>query len=246
MELVNFVDQNSARLLRPASMIAMLALMGGMSLAQTARVPTIDHLPPGELLSEAKEIPPEGVELRAVYAKGIALTKLSEGWVPHLYNDAASFCTIGYGHLIQKAPCDGGEPAEFRKGISKPKGEELLVSDLATSRYAVMTDVHVPLSDGQFAALADFVFNVGSVRFRDSTLLRVINSKQLDQVPGEFRRWVKAGNKVLAALERRREREVALFFEGLPKPKSLPQPGKELSPIDIQKGEGSGGATGSQ
>src|SRR5437879_3022403 len=98
------MNQYSTRLLRHMPVTAMLGLMGGMLFAQTVRVPTVDHLPPGELLSDAKEIPPQGVELRAVYPKGISLTKLSEGWVPHLYNDAADYCTIGYGHLIQKAP----------------------------------------------------------------------------------------------------------------------------------------------
>jgi lysozyme len=240
------MNRDSSSVVCLLSSISILILACGVVFAQTTTVQTIDRLPPGELLNDVKELPPQDVKLRPIYQKGISLTKLSEGWVPRLYNDAAHYCTIGYGHLICKTPCNGKEPAEFRNGITKAKGEEILVSDLASSQYAVMTDVQVPLSDGQFAALTDFVFNVGSVHFRSSTLLRVVNSKRLDQVPDELRRWVMAGDKPLTALKTRREREVDLFFEGLPKPKAIPQPGEELSPIDIRKGEQSNTAARSQ
>jgi lysozyme len=223
--------------LRHGRVIAMLLLLGGSLFAQDVDVPTIDRLPPGELLTDTKDILPQGVELRPVYPKGISLTKLSEGWVPHLYNDAVRYCTIGYGHLIQKAPCNGKEPAEFVNGITKAKGQELLVSDLASSRYAVMREVHVSMSDGQFAAMTDFVFNVGSSNFRNSTVLKVVNAQQFDEVPRRLRQWIKAGGKTLAALQTRREREINLFFEGLPTPKAIPAPGEELPPIDIREGE---------
>jgi hypothetical protein len=49
-----------------------------------------------------------------------------------------------------------------------------------------------------------------------------------------------AGGKELAGLKARREREIDLFFDGLPKPKAPPltRGGEDLSPIDIRKGEG--------
>ena len=40
---------------------------------------------------------PKGVRLRPVPDKGIALAKVSEGFVPRLYNDGSRFCSIGYG-----------------------------------------------------------------------------------------------------------------------------------------------------
>lgn len=218
--------------------VAVLAcLQNARGFAQTTEFPSINNLPPTELSEEARDLLPQGFHLRTVYRKGITLTKQSEGWVPHLYNDAVRYCTIGYGHLIRKAPCDGTEPKEFRKGISKRQGEKLLVGDMSSSQYAVMTNVKVKLTDGQFAALADFVFNVGSGNFRKSTLLKVVNSEEMDRVPGQLRRWVMAGGKTLAVLEKRREREADLFFDGLPRSRALPQPGEELGPIDIRKGE---------
>jgi GH24 family phage-related lysozyme (muramidase) len=200
--------------------------------------PSIDRLPPGELVaSEGRDLPPQGISLRAVYPPGIKVTKLSEGWVPHLYNDAVLYCTIGYGHLIKKAPCNGTEPAEFRSGLTKPRGEELLVADLSSSQYAVMVSVKVRLTDGQFAALTDFVFNIGSANFRKSTLLEVVNANQRERVPVQLRRWVLAKGKPLAALKTRREREIELFFDGIPKVRAVPRPGEDLSPIDIEKGQ---------
>lgn len=207
-------------------------------LASQFSAPSVNRLPPGELLSsEGRALLPQGISLRTVYPTGITVTKTSEGWVPHLYNDAVLYCTIGYGHLIKKAPCDGSEDVEFLHGLSKPRGEELLLGDLATSQYAVMTSVKVPLTDGQFAALVDFAFNVGSANFRGSTLLDVVNGKQQDRVSLQFRRWILAKGKPLSALKTRREREITLYFDGIPKTRGVPQPGEDLSPIDVEKGQ---------
>ena len=46
-----------------------------------------------------------------------------------------------------------------------------------------------------------------------STLLRVLNEGQYDEVPAQIKRWNKAGGQVLEGLVRRREAE-ALLFEG--------------------------------
>jgi GH24 family phage-related lysozyme (muramidase) len=224
----------------PAVRLTVLALVifYGILFAQARRFPTIKHLASGELMAGAgRDLIPQGVKLRPIYIAGIKLTKQSEGWVPTLYNDAAKYCTIGYGHLVKRAPCNGTEPLEFLKGLTEPQGSDLLVRDLATSQYSVMRSVSVSLTDGQFAALTDFTFNVGAENVRGSTLLRLVNSKELDRIPAQFRRWVLAGGKAWPGLKQRREREIELFFEGLPKPKGLPQPGEDLSPIDVRKGE---------
>ena len=41
--------------------------------------------------------------------------------------------------------------------------------------------------------------------------LKVLNENKLDEVPGQMRRWNKAGGKVLEGLERRRLAESMLF-----------------------------------
>jgi lysozyme len=201
-------------------------------------VPTIDHLTAGALLTDGgRALLPQGVQLRPAYGPGLKLTSKSEGWIPHLYNDVANYSTVGYGHLIKRAPCNGTEPDEFRKGLTEQQGSDLVVGDMATAQYTVMTLIHVPTRDGQFAALADFTFNVASTNFRDSTLLKTVNEEQVNRIAPQFRRWVLAGGKPWQGLQQRREAEIALFFEGQPKPRVVPEPGEKLSPIDIRRRE---------
>jgi GH24 family phage-related lysozyme (muramidase) len=164
------------------------------------------------------------------------LTKLSEGFREMMYLDAAKYCTIGYGHLIKKLPCDG-EPEEFAKGINEKKGHRILTADMVQARYAVSNLITIELNDSQYAALADFSFNIGSGYFQRSTLLKQVNQRQFQALPTQFRRWVKAGGKVFKGLQTRREREIALFFEGQPIPAAKSITAAEL--IDIRDGESS-------
>jgi lysozyme len=193
-------------------------------------------LEPGE-----RPVLPKGKKPRKVYEKGLKLTKVSEGFVPTLYNDAAQYCTIGYGHLIDKNKnpryCNGSEPEEFLRGITESRGGELLKGDMGLAELAVMTSVKTELTDGQYAALCDFVYNVGGGNFRKSTLSQVVNRREFDRVPTQFRRWTMAGGKKWPGLQKRREREIELFFDGLAIPRAVPRFGEIVSPIDITKGE---------
>ena len=65
----------------------------------------------------------------------------------------------------------------------------------------------------QFDALVAWVYNLGPTNLRSSTMLKRLNSNDLEDVPSQIKRWNKAGGKVLKGLVRRREAE-ALLFEG--------------------------------
>ena len=104
------------------------------------------------------------------------------------------------------------------------------------AQIAVMTLVSVSLSDGQYAALCDFVYNVGATNLQKSELLRAVNAKQFDRVPTQMLRWVNAGGRPIAGLKTRRNREIDLFFDGLPMPRDVPPAGEDVSPIDIRTG----------
>jgi len=199
-----------------------------------------DAFPPGILLEEGtRAVLPPGVTLRLVNHKGLGLTKASEGWSSKLYNDAAQYCTIGYGHLIKKRSCDGTEPTEFVLGIAKPRGEDLLKGDLKLAEIATQTLTILALTDGQFAAVVDFIFNVGAGNYQNSTLRQVINAgpERYAEVPYQFRRWIKAGGETWPGLQKRRDREVDLFFDGIGEPRGPAPPGTVLTPIDIRSGE---------
>jgi lysozyme len=222
-----------------------LVFLAGCTHLRPRRYPTVDQVPGGvflepevdsrlELERQASPLPLEGLEL----------TKRSEGFRSHLYDDAVKYCTIAYGHLVKKAPCDGTESADFRRGLSMEQGTHLLTHDMDRVRQSVTALVQVEMSDGQYGALCDFFFNVGGTNFSKSTLLRVINSKQNDRIPMQFkndripmqfRRWIIADGKALDALRSRREKEITLFFEGLPVPTTPEE--AAASPIDIRRGE---------
>ncbi|TPQ27882.1 lysozyme [Methylomonas koyamae] len=186
---------------------------------------------------DERAVLPPGMELRPIYDKGLDLTKFMEGFRSLPYHDVAYFCTIGYGHLIKQARCNGTEPAEFRNGISEPRGGELLVSDMERAQIAVLTKTKVPLTDGQYAALCDFVYNVGTGNFAKSSLLSVVNKQQFDRVPAQFRRWSKANGRVIKGLKIRNEKRIDLFFDGIGVPRAVPEAEAELPEIDIRLGE---------
>ncbi len=114
----------------------------------------------------------------------------------------AGYWTIGYGHV-----CDPAAPE-----IEEPAACRLLDADLAIAGQGVRRLVTYPLAPLQFAALTSWTFNLGQARLRASTLRQVINRGELDAVPGQFRRWVYAGARVLPGLVARREAEVALWL----------------------------------
>jgi lysozyme len=192
---------------------------------------------PGILLEpEDKALAQPNAALRPVIEPGLVLTKASEGFVPRLYEDAAGYCSIAYGHLIRLARCAAEERGTYRRGISEPAGAQLLHQDMAKAQRAVMKLVSAPLTDAQFAALCDFTYNVGSGNLRRSTLLKAVNAQQHHRVPFQLRRWVRAGGTEYRGLKIRRERELALYFQGQDIPKVVPK-GEDESLLDIRAGE---------
>jgi lysozyme len=132
----------------------------------------------------------------------IDLVKASEGCRLTAYRDAVGILTIGYGST-------GG----IKEGqtITQEQAEEMLVDDLDAAAEAVRKLVTVPLNQGQFDALCDFVFNLGEGRLRDSTLLRLLNQGRYGEAAAQFRFWVMAGGHPLPGLIKRRAAERAMF-----------------------------------
>jgi GH24 family phage-related lysozyme (muramidase) len=93
-------------------------------------------------------------------------------------------------------------------GIASINEEDLKVFESAVRRL-----VTVPLNQNQFDALVSFVFNVGEGAFKDSTLLRLLNSGNYKAASAQFGKWVYAGKQVLPGLVARRESEYQLFVK---------------------------------
>jgi GH24 family phage-related lysozyme (muramidase) len=136
--------------------------------------------------------------------EGLSLIKKFEGCELKAYQDSVDVWTIGYGHT--KGVEDGQE-------ITQEEAEEMLASELDEYEGYINDLVECDLEQHQFDALVAWVYNLGPTNLRSSTLLKRLNSNDLDDVPNQIKRWNKAGGKVLNGLVRRREAE-ALLFEG--------------------------------
>lgn len=143
--------------------------------------------------------------MRRINDAGLALIQRWEGLRLTAYQDVAGVWTIGYGHTRDVRP---------GQTITEAEATALLRADLAEAEAAVTRLVKVPLTDGQFAALVSFVFNVGQGAFGSSTLLRRLNSGDYDAVPGELARWSRAGGRVVQGLANRRAAEAGLWARG--------------------------------
>ena len=134
---------------------------------------------------------------------GRALTKLSEGLALVSYQDPGGVWTIGYGHT---------KTAKRGMRITIEQANTLLHEDMRFAEEAVRSKVKVPLSQGQYDALVDFVFNVGAGAFDRSTLLRLLNQGLYLKAANEFRRWIYQGKVQLPGLVKRRAAETILFL----------------------------------
>lgn len=132
----------------------------------------------------------------------IDLVKASEGLRLQTYRDSVGVPTIGYGHTRGVRP---------GMSITEAEAEQFLDEDLADAADAVRKLVTVPLTQGQFDALCDFVFNLGTGRLRDSTLLRVLNKGDHGAAAAQLKYWIMAGGVALPGLITRRAAELALW-----------------------------------
>jgi lysozyme len=97
--------------------------------------------------------------------------------------------------------------------ITKAQAEEMLVEELAEYESHVLNAVENQLDQCMFDALVSWTYNLGPTNLNSSTMLKVLNAGEYEEVPAQIKRWNKAGGKVLEGLVRRREAE-ALLFEG--------------------------------
>lgn len=120
------------------------------------------------------------------------------------YKCPAGVWTIGYGHT---------KGVKQGMTITKAQAETLLRGDLLPCEEHVR-GLNLELTQGQFDALVDFCFNLGTAALQRSTLLQKIRTKADEQtIRGEFAKWVNAGGVRLQGLVKRRAWEADRYFE---------------------------------
>jgi lysozyme len=95
--------------------------------------------------------------------------------------------------------------------MTRDQAQALLAQDVGTAASCVNDVVAIELTQDEFDALVDFVFNLGTQAFTGSTLLRELNAGDLTAAAAQFDQWDRAGGVVVAGLLRRRQAEAALF-----------------------------------
>lgn len=137
--------------------------------------------------------------------QGLDLTESFEGGRLVAYQDQVGVWTIGDGHT--KGVTEG-------MTCTQAQAEQWLREDVAEAEAAVNRLVHIALSQEEFDALVDFVFNLGVGNFASSTLLKLLNARDIQGAIDEFDKWDRAGGVEVAGLLRRRQAERALFTLG--------------------------------
>ena len=138
---------------------------------------------------------------------GEMMLKKFEGLRLKPYQDEVGKFTIGYGHLIKN-----NEGYLFR-GIDENTANKLFVSDKAEAENIINSIIKKNLTQSQFDALVSFAFNIGKTKFKNSTIVALINNNASDTLISE---WIKShyktagGNKSIS-LEKRRATEASLW-----------------------------------
>lgn len=135
--------------------------------------------------------------------KGLALTESFEGLRLQAYYDLHGILTIGYGHT--------GPDVTPGMVITQAQAEALLANDIQSAASCVNTAIIVSLTQPEFDALVDFVYNIGCSAFCRSTLRNLINLEQYSDAAQQFKLWDHINGKVVAGLFRRRSAEADEF-----------------------------------
>jgi lysozyme len=110
--------------------------------------------------------------------------------------------------------CHTGPDVHVDDVITQDEANRLLLHDCEVAQSAIYNFVTVQLTQNEFDALVDFIYNVGVGNFRNSTLRTLLNQGNFALAAKEFDRWDLAGGKIVAGLLRRRQAETDLFSSG--------------------------------
>lgn len=112
--------------------------------------------------------------------------------------------TIGFGHT--------GRDVYIGMNTTHDENMTLLLHDTMRAQLCVNTYVDVVLSQQEFDALVDFVFNIGCDAFKNSTVLKLLNAGKYADAADHLNDWVFAKGVKLAGLMARRAAEEAEFL----------------------------------
>jgi len=133
----------------------------------------------------------------------LALCKRFEGLRLKPYLCPAGVPTIGYGTVWKP---DGTKVTMQDPAITEAQAELWLISALSNSCIisAIKSSPALITNEPALGAITDFIYNLGSSRYRSSTLRKRIDEQDWDEARIEIMRWVRGGGKILPGLVKRR------------------------------------------
>lgn len=148
---------------------------------------------------------------------GADLCREFEGLALEPYQDIGGIWTNGYGHVL--LPGDPTGP------ITEEQAEAWLAEDLAKAEDIIDRHVVAVLTTNEREALKSLVLNIGPGKkgVKDgfvtlksgapSTMIRCINTLDMDGAAKEFPKWCNAAGRKVPGLLRRRLAEQLLFVK---------------------------------
>lgn len=141
---------------------------------------------------------------RTISDAGVKLIEGFEGLMLTAYLDSVSIPTIGFGHT---------SGVKMGDSITREQAEQFLRQDLEAAENCVRNEVQrIRLTQHQFDALTSFVFNVGCMAFRNSTLLQKVRMGDWEGAAAQFGQWTRAGTEHPLGLVKRRAAESDWFL----------------------------------
>ena len=166
-----------------------------------------------------------------ISSNGLAMIKNAEGFYPTTYDDLnpkakltpnskiSGTLTIGYGHT--------GKDVKIGQTMTEPQASAVLVQELKQFVDGVNQMVTIQLNQNQFDSLVSFCYNLGNSTLKNSTLLKLVNSKDFIGASKEFGKFIHAMGIPMTGLVNRRNAEMKLFLT----PVIAPKPVTPIKPI---------------
>ena len=144
-------------------------------------------------------------EIKQISDNGLKFLMNNEGVVLKPYLDTKGIPTIGVGNTFYE---DGSKVKMTDPPITEKRAMELFRWVLKQYELAVYSNTRDDINQNQFDSLVSFTYNVGVTAFKNSTLLKRINTNASQQsIINAFMMWNKP-KEIIG----RRKREVELYF----------------------------------
>ena len=139
---------------------------------------------------------------------GKDLIKSFEGCKLVAYKCPAGLDTISYGLTFYP----DGTKVKPGDVITQQQAEDYFNAIVDDFAKKVKPLIKQNITDNNFSAIVSFAYNVGINNLKNSTLLKKVNANPKDPtIAAEFNKWVRANDRVLQGLVKRRKAEAKLY-----------------------------------